>query len=716
MKITRLRLLGFKSFVEPTEFLIEPGLTGVVGPNGCGKSNLLEALRWVMGETSYKSMRGAAMDDVIFAGSADRPARNIAEVTLFIDNSARTAPAEFNDTDALEVTRRIEREAGSTYRVNGKDARARDVQLLFADAATGARSPALVRQGRIGEIITAKPAGAPPHAGRCRRHCRPAHPPPRGRASPEGGRGQSRAPRRSDRPDRRAIAGAEAPGAPGAALPRVSGKIREAEALQHHLHWPARARMSSRRKRRSRQALGRSRKHTKAEGEALRQQAEAAEKLQPLRDEEAARGGRAASLERRARCAGARGGSRQGAAGRAGDAAGASFAATSPAKRSISPRPKACCAGSAKKAGVCRGEFARSRGTAAARGAAARAEARSLTPPSRRLRQATTALAEAPRRSEAGATARRPRSSCAAHGSRRNSATSNRACQARGRERQRDEARRPEYRARRGFPPTVQAHRDRAARRRRPIRRRRRRRRARARPSRRGGKAREPGARDRARHADEALGARALIGRRSSRRSRSRPATSKRSAPRSATISMPRATRRRRAHWRLTSTAGDDPALPDGAVPLGNFVKAPAVLSRRLQQIGVVDARAMARASDAAQARAEAGFPGGRPLALGRLRLQAAHGECRGARGWSSGAGSPTLEAESAKAQGRAAETEAELAAAIAKADAAARKTKALRQEAQGGAAELDRTRDQIAAAEHEAQAAGRNSALWPRR
>jgi len=157
VKITRLRLLGFKSFVEPTELLVEPGLTGVVGPNGCGKSNLLEALRWTMGETSYKSMRGAAMEDVIFAGSQDRPPRNTAEVTLFIDNSARTAPAEFNDSDQLEVTRRIEREAGSAYRVNGKDARARDVRLLFEDAATGARSPALVRQGRIGEIVNAAP-------------------------------------------------------------------------------------------------------------------------------------------------------------------------------------------------------------------------------------------------------------------------------------------------------------------------------------------------------------------------------------------------------------------------------------------------------------------------------------------------------------------------------------------------------------------------------
>src|SRR5512138_1741439 len=157
MKLTRLRLLGFKSFVETTDFLIEPGLTGVVGPNGCGKSNLLEALRWVMGETSHKSMRAAAMDDVIFSGTTTRPARNTAEVTIFIDNSARQAPSEFNASDTLEVTRRIEREAGSAYRINGREVRARDVRILFEDAATGARSPALVRQGQIGELVNAKP-------------------------------------------------------------------------------------------------------------------------------------------------------------------------------------------------------------------------------------------------------------------------------------------------------------------------------------------------------------------------------------------------------------------------------------------------------------------------------------------------------------------------------------------------------------------------------
>ncbi|MCM2455685.1 chromosome segregation protein SMC [Rhizobium sp. CG4] len=157
MKFNKLRLVGFKSFVEPSEFIIEPGLTGVVGPNGCGKSNLVEALRWVMGENSYKNMRASGMDDVIFSGSGNRPARNTAEVGLYLDNADRTAPAAFNDADEIQVTRRIERENGSVYRINGKEARAKDVQLLFADASTGARSPSMVGQGRIGELINAKP-------------------------------------------------------------------------------------------------------------------------------------------------------------------------------------------------------------------------------------------------------------------------------------------------------------------------------------------------------------------------------------------------------------------------------------------------------------------------------------------------------------------------------------------------------------------------------
>ena len=157
MQITQLRIAGFKSFVDPVEVAFEEGLTGVVGPNGCGKSNILEALRWAMGATSARAMRGGEMDDLIFSGSATRPSRERCEVTLTLDNSARTAPAELNDSDTLEIKRILRRGAGSTYKVNGRTVRAKDVQLLFADASTGANSPALVRQGQISELIASKP-------------------------------------------------------------------------------------------------------------------------------------------------------------------------------------------------------------------------------------------------------------------------------------------------------------------------------------------------------------------------------------------------------------------------------------------------------------------------------------------------------------------------------------------------------------------------------
>jgi chromosome segregation protein len=152
LRIRRLKLSGFKSFVEPAELRIEPGLTGVVGPNGCGKSNLLEAIRWTMGESSPKSLRGGGMDDVIFAGTATRPPRDFAEVSILVERSGG------DDGGESEVTRRIERGAGSAYRIDGRDVRAKDVALLFADAATGAHSPALVSQGKIASVIAAKPA------------------------------------------------------------------------------------------------------------------------------------------------------------------------------------------------------------------------------------------------------------------------------------------------------------------------------------------------------------------------------------------------------------------------------------------------------------------------------------------------------------------------------------------------------------------------------
>jgi chromosome segregation protein len=175
MHLTRLKLTGFKTFVEPTEFLIEPGLTGVVGPNGCGKSNLVEALRWVMGESSFKNMRGSGMDDVIFAGSNERPGRNMAEVALTLDNTDRMAPAAFNESDVLEVTRRIEREEGSTYRVNGKEVRARraaslrrcrDRRALAGAGAAGADRRDHQRKAAI----------APTHPRGRRRHRRTAQP------------------------------------------------------------------------------------------------------------------------------------------------------------------------------------------------------------------------------------------------------------------------------------------------------------------------------------------------------------------------------------------------------------------------------------------------------------------------------------------------------------------------------------------------------------
>ncbi len=158
VQFNTLRLNGFKSFADRTEIEIGEGLTGVVGPNGCGKSNLVEALRWVMGENSSKRMRGGtSMEDVIFNGSSSRSSRNFAEVSLLLDNRGHTAPAEFNQSDEIEVVRRIEKDKGSSYKINGKNVRARDVQMLFADVVVSANSPALVSQGRVTQMITAKP-------------------------------------------------------------------------------------------------------------------------------------------------------------------------------------------------------------------------------------------------------------------------------------------------------------------------------------------------------------------------------------------------------------------------------------------------------------------------------------------------------------------------------------------------------------------------------
>jgi len=157
MEFKKLELTGFKSFVERTAFIIEKGLTGIVGPNGCGKSNIVESIRWCMGETSAKSMRGTGMEDVIFSGTANKASKNIAEVNLTLDNSEKNGPIQFKELDIINVKRRIEKEKGSRYYINGKEVRARDAQTFFADLSTGAHSPSMISQGRIGALVTAKP-------------------------------------------------------------------------------------------------------------------------------------------------------------------------------------------------------------------------------------------------------------------------------------------------------------------------------------------------------------------------------------------------------------------------------------------------------------------------------------------------------------------------------------------------------------------------------
>ena len=157
MEFKQLNITGFKSFSEKTTFLIENGLTGIVGPNGCGKSNIVEALRWCMGENSAKSMRGSGMEDVIFSGTSNKPSKNISEVSLLIDNKSNEGPTQFKSLDEILVTRKIERDKGSKYYINEKEVRAKDAQTFFADLSTGAHSPSLISQGKIGQLVISKP-------------------------------------------------------------------------------------------------------------------------------------------------------------------------------------------------------------------------------------------------------------------------------------------------------------------------------------------------------------------------------------------------------------------------------------------------------------------------------------------------------------------------------------------------------------------------------
>jgi len=702
VKITRLRLLGFKSFVDPTELLVEPGLTGVVGPNGCGKSNLLEALRWAMGETSYKSMRGTAMEDVIFAGSEARPGRNSAEVTLFIDNSKRTAPAEFNDSDALEVTRRIEREAGSAYKVNGRDARARDVRLLFEDAATGARSPALVRQGRIGEIVNAAPqerrrvledaagiAGlhSRRHEAELRLNATEAN---LARLADLIGQlsSQLQALRRQARQAQR--------------YREISGKIRETEALQHHLHWVGACAHVEQEEASFQEALAAVAQETKAEGEALRQQAEAAEQLQPLRDEEAARAAvlHRLSLERDAL-------EREEARAKARQAELETRLAQ--ASRDLAREEEHI----AEAEGMLRGLGDEGRRLAVAssrdreepqlRDAAARAK-ETLESAEQALRESTNMLAEA--RAERGRlegekTETEGRiAKLAAQADELESELAKREAES-GNEKELTglkaglaelsaavEAMEAELHA-------AEADED---------------------------KARFDEAKTRALAASAKLVNQEVETELATLSKLLGPAhdwspiveeikvTSGYEQAVGAALGedLDAASDETAAsHWRLTAAAGEDPKLPEGATPLSKFVKGPPVLARRLQQIGVVD-------------------PGkGRPLQASLKpgqRLVSKDGDLWRWDGYSVQAGTASaagarllersrveaLKAEVVKAQAHAAEAGAELEAAAGKAEASQLKTKALRQKAKEAHAELDRMRDAIAAAEHGAQASSK--------
>jgi chromosome segregation protein len=628
--ITRLRLLGFKSFVEPTELLVEPGLTGVVGPNGCGKSNLLEALRWAMGETSYKSMRGAAMEDVIFAGAEGRPGRNMAEVTLFIDNSDRTAPAEFNDSDMLEVTRRIEREAGSVYRVNGKEARARDIRLLFEDAATGARSPALVRQGRIGEIVNAQPQERrrvlEDAAGIAGLHSRRHEAELRLKAT------EANLARLSDLIGQLAsqLQAIKRQARQAQRYREVSAKMREIEALQHHLHWVASCALVEQEEASFQEALAAVAQETKIEGEALRQQAQAAEKLQPLRDEEAAR---AAVLHR--------------------------LSVERDALEREEARAKARQAELETRLAQASRDLAREEEHIAE----AEGMLRGLDEEGRRLAVASSQEEKQPRKSAATALGEAKLAELRTELARLTSAIDDIETSLASAEFDEEEARAGEAKLRAAsaaarlasqeletelatlikllqpahdWSPVVEQVKV------------------------------TPGY-------EQALGA--ALG-------DDLDAASDEKAP---------------AHWRGTASGTADPALPDGATPLSEFVKAPKVLSRRLAQIGVVAAK---KGRDL-QAKL---MPGQRLVSMdGDLwrwdgySVQAGTASAAGARLMErSRLAALRTETESVQAQASAALAEYE--AAVGKAESAGQKTKALRQEAKEAHAELDRVRDAIAA------------------
>ena len=699
MQITRLRLLGFKSFVEPTELLIERGLTGVVGPNGCGKSNLLEALRWAMGETSYKSMRGAAMEDVIFAGSEDRPSRNSAEVTLFIDNSARKAPAEFNDSDALEVMRRIEREAGSAYRVNGRDVRARDVRLLFEDAATGARSPALVRQGRIGEIVNAAPQERrrvlEDAAGIAGLHSR------RHEAELRLAATETNLTRLSDLIGQLAaqLQALKRQARQAQRYREISGKIRATEALLHHLTWVGACAHVDEEEASFQRALAAVAQETKAEGEALRQQAEAAEKLQPLRDEEAARAAvlHRLSVERDAL-------DREEARAKARQAELETRLAQASRDLAREEEHIAEAEGILRRLGEekRRLEAASSRDHEEPQLRAAAAKAKdALDAAEATLRAATTALAEA--RAERGQ-----------HEAEKSELRARMArLEAQGGEIEAELAR---AEAESGTGGKLQALNAGLAELSANV--------QRIEVELQAAEAEE----EAALKAEAETRAAAAAAKLASQELETELATLlKLLAPAhdwSPIVDEIKINSgyeqalgaalgddldaasddKAPSHWRLTTVSDGDPELPEGAIPLSKFVKGPEVLSRRLRQIGVVE-----------RAR---GHKLQTQLALGQ-RLVSKEGDLWRWDGYSLKAGADSaagarlverkrlaaLKGEAAKADKGAAAAESAREREAGRAERAKLATKALRQEAKEAHAELDRTRDAIAAAEHAGQA-----------
>ena len=700
MKITRLRLLGFKSFVEPTELLVEPGLTGVVGPNGCGKSNLLEALRWAMGETSYKSMRGASMEDVIFLGAEGRPSRNSAEVTLFIDNSERRAPAEFNDADMLEVTRRIERDVGSAYRVNGREVRARDVRLLFEDAATGARSPALVRQGRIGEIVNAQPQERrrvlEDAAGIAGLHSR------RHEAELRLNATESNLARLGDLIGQLAsqLQAMKRQARQAQRYRGITAKIREAEALEHHLHWEAACASVEKEETAFQEALTGVAQETKAEGEALREQALAAEKLQPLRDEEVAR---AAVLHR--------------------------LSVERDALEREEARAKARQAELETRLAQASRDLAREEEHIAE----ADGMLRGLEDEARRIGEASSRDHQQPQLREAAASAETVRAAAEqafneaastlaqARAERRQlqaeqSDTANRIAKL---EAQENEAAQDlttlegEVSAQGG----LDALNEQAARLA-----------GQADASEAELSTAEAGEESARAHASEKREAEAAVRLKAQELDTEFATLAKLLEPSQAgkwppIVEQVRVTagyeqalgaalgddldasgeEAAPIHWLATADAGDDPALPDGATPLSQFVEAPMALRRRLNQIGVVDASQ----GSALQAKLKQG-----------QRLVSRGGDLWRWDGFSIAAGAATATAARLVERGRLAALKPEvgeakanvtaaqsgLAAATAEADAASETVKSLRRTVKELHAELDRTRAAIAAAEHEAQ------------